>query len=343
MNNRTNNVFAFYVIILTIHPTTLAVYTGQLQIANQAVTFEKTINNQRFMKQSIILVLLLFCLQINNAQTLNQSVTEDGKEKLLGPINKEGLQMVPYKEWFDTYYDSYLPHTEFLAPHASDLQEYTIKVFMGTWCGDSKRQVPKFYKTLEAVNFPMEQLEVYALNSTKEQYKQGPNGEEKGYNIHRVPTFIFYKNDKEVHRIVETPKRTFEYDITAIIEDKYRANYRAANYLQTLLDSTAVADLKQAEQNILYYMSEWVHGSKELNTLGYVYLRAGETDKALYIFDINTKLFPYSSNVFDSLGEAYFITKNYEASITAYEKVLAFNPKDKNALEMLETIKNTKK
>jgi thiol-disulfide isomerase/thioredoxin len=84
---------------------------------------------------------------------------------------------------------------------------------MGTCCGDSKREVPRFIKILKPVDFPMENLKIVALDKRKEKYKKSPQGEEWGLNIRRVPTFIFYKNGREINRIIETPVTTLEEDI----------------------------------------------------------------------------------------------------------------------------------
>jgi thiol-disulfide isomerase/thioredoxin len=45
---------------------------------------------------------------------------------------------------------------------------------MGTWCGDSKREVPRFIKILKSVDFPMENLKIVALDKRKEKYKKKP-------------------------------------------------------------------------------------------------------------------------------------------------------------------------
>jgi len=40
---------------------------------------------------------------------------------------------------------------------------------------------------------------------------------EKDLNITNIPTFIFYKNGKEMHRIVESPMESLEKDMLKII------------------------------------------------------------------------------------------------------------------------------
>ncbi len=302
--------------------------------------FEKV--NQINMKRTLVFLFLTFSITFSFAQTINQVVKDDkGKEKLLGLTNKKGLLKAPFNEWYNKYHDAYLVNDKVVDKLKDSLNDYTIKVFFGSWCGDSKRELPKFYKVLEAANFPESQLEVIALDRTKEAYKQGPNGEEKGMQIHRVPTFIFYKDGKEVNRIVEYPQASLERDMLNITSGKrYSPNYVAANYLQYLFAEKSLDSLKTEQDKLFPRLAEFVDGSKELNTLGYVYLRAKQMDKALFVFDLNTKIFPYKYNVYDSLGEAYLEEENYNEALKNYNKVLELKPDDENALKIVEEIKS---
>ena len=107
------------------------------------------------------------------------------------------------------------------------LKEYKILAFMGTWCGDSKREVPHFYKILDAIDYPMDNLTMIAVDNTRDNYKKSPTGEEKGHDIIKVPTFILLKDGKEVNRIVESPKVTLEKDLKAIVmNSSYVPNYK---------------------------------------------------------------------------------------------------------------------
>ncbi len=293
------------------------------------------------MKRTVILSILLLNLHFAFSQTVNKFTTDKkGNELLLGKISKTDLTKNTFNTWFSKNHDDYLANKSIAKQLKDSLNQYEIKAFLGTWCGDSKLEVPRFYKVLETAKFPEKQLQVIAVNKTKDAYKQSPNGEEKGLNIHRVPTFIFYKNGKEVNRIVEHPKETFERDILNIVtKNKYTPNYMAANYINYLLNSKTLDSLKLQESVLVSRLAEFVKGSRELNTFGYSLLRSNQTEKALYIFDLNTKIFPYKYNVYDSLGEAYFETKKYTEALKSYYKVLSLKPDDKNALKMIETIK----
>ena len=43
--------------------------------------------------------------------------------------------------------------------------------------------------------------------------KQSPDFNPESYQINRVPTAIIYRNNKEIGRIIETPKKTLEKDL----------------------------------------------------------------------------------------------------------------------------------
>lgn len=167
---------------------------------------------------------LLMC----HAQEINKKVVDDnGREKLLGIVNKDAFTNDSFATWFKPQYSNYEVDKNTIKSVAEKLKKYEIKVFMGTWCGDSKREVPRFYKILESINFPKKQLTMVAVDNTKENYKKSPGEEEKGLNIIKVPTFIFYLNGKEVNRIVESPIESLEKDIASILdENKYTPKYR---------------------------------------------------------------------------------------------------------------------
>ena len=296
------------------------------------------------MKRTVIILTYLFCLCTLNAQEYNYlEIDSNGKEKLLGQVNREGLASHTFGTWFNKNHDDYIPNEALIQEFKDSLSSYKIKVFLGTWCGDSKREVPRFYKVLDLAGFPENQLEVIAVDRIAEAYKKSPNGEEIGLNIHRVPTFILYNNGKEINRIVEFPVETLERDLFNItILKKYTPNYRAANYMGDILQNNSISELIHDEEKLLVTLSEITKGSSELNTLGYVKLRDLKLKEALYIFKLNTKLFPYTANTYDSLGEANIKAKQYEKALKNYQKVLALKPDDANAMKMISQMEGVK-
>ena len=75
------------------------------------------------------------------------------------------------------------------------------------------------------------------------------------------------------------------------------------------------------------------------NGMGYNLMAAEHFDKAIEIFSLNTKWFPESWNVYDSLGEAYMKAGEKEAAIEYYTKSIELNPDNAGGKEALAKLK----
>lgn len=178
------------------------------------------------MKNLLYLVTFTLFFQ-GNAQPEYEEVTmPNGSAFLLGEITTSNLETGPYKDWYQNNYENYTVDKNLVKLFKKKLKRHEVLLFLGTWCGDSKREVPRMLKILEAANFPKEQLKIIALDRRRDNYKKGLRGEEKGWNIKRVPTLILVKNGVEVNRIVERPIDTLEEDMLAILTNsEYTPNY----------------------------------------------------------------------------------------------------------------------
>ena len=76
----------------------------------------------------------------------------------------------------------------------------------------------------------------------------------------------------------------------------------------------------------------------ELNALGYQLLHAKQDKEAIRIFQLNVEAYPHSSNVYDSLGEAYADAGDNPQAIVNYQKSLDLNPKNNGAVKMLQKL-----
>ena len=140
--------------------------------------------------------------------------TNDGK-MLLGYQTKNQLLKEPYSTWYTKEHDEYgIDETTIAALKKKKIKSYGITLVMGTWCEDSHREVPRFFKILEALDYPENKVTIIAVNRKKE----APSGEEGIYNIQKVPTMIVTKYGKEVGRIIESPKSGYlERDLLEIL------------------------------------------------------------------------------------------------------------------------------
>jgi CubicO group peptidase (beta-lactamase class C family)/predicted transcriptional regulator YdeE len=82
-----------------------------------------------------------------------------------------------------------------------------------------------------------------------------------------------------------------------------------------------------------------VDNEQTLNILGYMLLYGGREADGLRVFQKNVEEYPKSSNVYDSLGEAYMKVGQKDQAIQNYEKSLELNPKNENAVKQLQKLK----
>src|SRR5712692_4544676 len=135
-----------------------------------------------------------------------------GEKMELGWIDRSVLHAPQYPA-FDTGYVAYKPALEMLNDVRPALDSVRFLVVLGTWCSDSKREVPRFFKIIDSLHVPKEHVQLYAVDRTK----QHPEGIPQQYNIKKVPTFIMLHNGTEAGRIVESPKTTIEQDLFEIL------------------------------------------------------------------------------------------------------------------------------
>ncbi|NNM22816.1 MAG: thioredoxin [Flavobacteriaceae bacterium] len=164
-------------------------------------------------------------LEIETNSELNILVPdeEDGGEMLLGKINRKGLETELFREWFDENYKAHVLDTVTVDSLIELQNDLTIKVFMGTWCEDSQREVPALFKILDAMQFEEKNLEMIAVSHDKDT----PQGYENDLKIEYVPTIILSKPGIETNRIVEYPQQTLEKDLLQILKGKpYKHAYQ---------------------------------------------------------------------------------------------------------------------
>ncbi len=180
------------------------------------------------MKKILTNIAVVSCLAFTAQQADAQKVvvnrevetTNDGK-MLLGTQLKDQLLKAPYADWYIKEHNEYAVDQKAISELKKDkINSYNITVFMGTWCEDSHRDVPRLMKILEEVNYPDSKITLIAVNRKKE----SPSGEESIYNIQKVPTVIVEKYGKEIGRIVEMPTTGYiERDLVEILKKDDRS------------------------------------------------------------------------------------------------------------------------
>ncbi|QEC42701.1 thioredoxin family protein [Pseudobacter ginsenosidimutans] len=237
---------------------------------------------------------------------VNQIIRDaQGNPDLYGQTTEEGLQQAPFSNWYLPQYNSYTPDSSVLAALRPELRNKTMQIFMATWCGDSKREVPRMLKLLHLCGVPPTAIGIINTGRGDHDYKQSPTHEERGKNIHRVPTFIVYQNGKEINRIVESPVQSLEKDLLSILHrEAYVPKYLGAAWM---LQWHSHADWQQHEHDSTILagdLKKLVLNRSELDGLGKVQLSLQEINKALFTLKLNLMLFPEEPLALRSFSKA---------------------------------------
>lgn len=105
--------------------------------------------------------------------------------------------------------------------------------------------------------------------------------------------------------------------------------------------STASLEQLRTRLTTLKANKDYTLSENEMNGLGYELLGDGHTQEALNVFTLNAELFPASSNVYDSRGEAYMKLGDKPAAIQDYKKSLALDARNTNAIDKLKVLGET--
>ena len=132
---------------------------------------------------------------------------DKSKNNLLGDIQIQNL----FTEYplFKFRYDNYEVTDQI---NLSDLEDISVVIMFGTWCHDSKREVPRMLRILDSAGVGTEQISLIGVDINKAE----PKGREKLYNLRNTPTLILLKNGKEVGRIIERPNVSLEADLIGL-------------------------------------------------------------------------------------------------------------------------------
>ncbi len=92
-----------------------------------------------------------------------------------------------------------------------------IDVELAFWCRDSETNVPPFVRLIELLNkIAKEKVTVNYFSCERKANKKVKYFVEE-FKVERVPTFIFYRQNKEIGRIIENPKKSMLEDFLEIV------------------------------------------------------------------------------------------------------------------------------
>jgi len=109
-----------------------------------------------------------------------------------------------------------------------------------------------------------------------------------------------------------------------------------------ILNEAITSGYEAAKRAYDKYKKTVTIAERTVNLRGYELLAEGKVNEAIALFRLNVYMYPKSSNVYDSLGEAYMTAGNAKLAIENYEKSLELDPGNHNAVEKLDELRDTR-
>jgi hypothetical protein len=145
------------------------------------------------------------------AATTPTATTDD--EPPAGPITRATVEVLP--KWVAARSKDETKPDDAAARALNDVPKgATVRVFLGAWCGDSRREVTRLWRALDlaggAVPFTIEYIAV-------DRAKTAPGGLTDGIGLRYVPTFVVMRDGKEIGRIIESAPAGIEKDLRSLL------------------------------------------------------------------------------------------------------------------------------
>ena len=270
------------------------------------------------------------------------SVSSD-RPLLVGPVTRAELKAAPFSEWFESEYAAYQPSEAGLESLRGHLEGISIEAYFGTWCGDSRRQIPHLVRLLDLAGFDERRLSLIALSDRAKEFKQAPGNPEARRRVHRTPTIVLLREGKEVGRIVETPFASLETDLLAILvghgaEPRYGAEAFVHRLFAELTPAEAEKALRSAGPEILKRSdpdSLTHYAEQDL-------LRNGRASEAKSLLDLHLQLNPRSVLGHILMSDALMALGRKAEAIEAIDRALAIEPGNNRALRTAAKLRSPK-
>lgn len=179
---------------------------------------------------ALILLTSSACASARPAQEAKAGEEMKKKEEgvLVGPVTREAVEGAS-AEWVQAEVEAQ-PDAEAAHALAGVEPGAEVEVFLGTWCSDSRREVPRLWKAIDAAGGSVPfQIRYVGVDHDKKE----PAGALADNGIRYLPTFIVRRGGHEVGRIVETSPHGIERDLLALLSGQ------AKGVLTTREDLTA--------------------------------------------------------------------------------------------------------
>ena len=212
----------------------------------------------------------------------------------------------------------------------NELHNYTNAVFVGEPTAENMN----FYGDTRRVDLPKTKLPVFLSFAWWQDKPQWENDDWLAPQVAVDMSFDDYKNNRD-----PSLEACLSFSDKDLVLDPMRR-------LRDLFNAGKLDEVEsEAKRMATDPKYRYVNFEQKINQAGYDLMNSKQVESALYVFELNTRLYPKSANVWDSFAEANWKANKTEKAIEYYNKAIELDPKGPtgdNARRMLEQIKKSK-
>jgi thiol-disulfide isomerase/thioredoxin len=151
------------------------------------------------MKQILFLFIAVIVTATSFAQQAEVTKDASGTKVIKGFMTQKDLSTDPDFAWYAENQKGFTPDANAVSAFTAAKDSVHFLVFGGTWCGDTKNLLPKFFALTDAAKTPQQNITMIGVDRSKKTL----HNLTEAFQVTRVPTIIVLKNGKEIGRVVE--------------------------------------------------------------------------------------------------------------------------------------------
>lgn len=209
----------------------------------------------------------------------------------------------------------------------NELDNYTNAIFIG----EPTAENINFYGDTKRLDLPNSGIPVYLSFAWWQDKPQWENDEWLEPHIPVEMSFEDYRTNRDP--VLET---ALNFSDTTFVRDPM--GYLTVLFFEGKIEKVMTEAARMVnDPNYAFFKFE-----EQFNNTAYRLLASERVEEAIFVFQMNTELFPESANAWNSLAEAYLKAGNKEKAVEFYKKAVQLDPEGNTGDHAKNMLKNIK-
>ena len=226
-----------------------------------------------------------------------------------------------------------------VAALSTSLDSVDVEAYLGTWCSDSTRDVPRLNRVLDDAGFSLDRLEMIALSDRPGEFKFSPGGKEQERLIHRTPTIVISRDGREIGRIVQNSVGSIEEDMLAIVNgEPYVPRFGAEARLHEIVSSGGMGAVEGRPSELADELGALGDSDSLWHYAKFDLLVNDKPQEAAAVLDVFLQLYPESARGHLLLAQAHRDLGELDQALIDVRRSLEYDAGNEDAMSLEEEL-----